>query len=230
MGISPSNDLSISEKRLTGAIKLALYAGLSVASVSFAAQAQANELSEQQASESIERLQVTGSRLRRTDMETASPVTVMDSAAIQATGYTRVEDILATLPQLEMAGENAFVANATGVANLDLRGLGANRTLVLVNGRRLQPGGAQSQAPDVNQIPVALIERVEVMSGGGSSVYGADAVAGVVNFVMRRDFEGVEISVGASGYQHSNGHSQMRALQDEQGIDYPTGSSFDGST
>lgn len=179
---------------------------------------------------SVERIQVTGSRIRRTDMETASPVTVLGAEDIQATGYTRVEDILATLPQLEMAGENAFVANATGVANLDLRGLGPNRTLVLVNGRRLQPGGAQSQAPDVNQIPVALIERVEVMSGGGSSVYGADAVAGVVNFVMRNDFEGVEVSFGASGYQHSNGHSQMREFQDRQGIEYPTGSGIDGET
>lgn len=216
--------------RLVRAVRLGLLTSLSASFLAIPAHAQTVSGNDEQSGESIERLQVTGSRLRRTDMETASPVTVLDSAAIQATGYTRVEDILATMPQLQMGSENAFVANATGVANLDLRGLGSNRTLVLVNGRRLQPGGAQSQAPDVNQIPVALIERVEVMSGGGSSVYGADAVAGVVNFVMRSDFEGVELSVGASGYQHSNGHSSMRALQDEQGIEYPTGSSFDGET
>lgn len=217
---------------ITRTIRRVAYAGTAGALISVPAIAQQETETTQssQLDERVERIQVTGSRIRRTDMETASPVTVVTADDIRASGYTRIEDLMATLPQLEVASANAFVANATGVANLDLRGLGANRTLVLVNGRRLQPGGAQSQAPDVNQIPVALVERVEVMSGGGSSVYGADAVAGVINFVLRRDFEGVELSVGASGYQHNNGHSRMRELQDEQGVEYPTGSGIDGET
>lgn len=207
-------------------------AGVAIQLPAFAQDAAITEApdEDEQAESRYERIQVTGSRLRRTDMETASPVTVLSSEDIRSTGFTRVEDILATMPQLEMAAQNAFNPNPAGVAQLDLRGLGVNRTLVLVNGRRLQPGGAESQAPNVNQIPVALIERVEVMTGGGASVYGADAVAGVVNFIMRDDLQGVELNIGASGYQHSNGHDQMRALQDQAGEPYPTGSSFDGES
>jgi len=157
---------------------------------------------------------------------------MVSSEEVKASGYTRVEDLMATLPQLETAAQNSFVANgAAGVANLDLRGLGANRTLVLVNGRRLQPGGVYSQAADVNQIPTALIERVEVMTGGGSSVYGSDAVAGVVNFVMKKDMEGFEVSLGTSGYQHDNSNEYMQGLMDEAGYEYPTGGSgIDGKT
>lgn len=186
----------------------------------------------EQTNETVERIQVTGSRIKRTDMETASPVEMVSSEEVKASGYTRVEDLMATLPQLETAAQNSFVANgASGVANLDLRGLGANRTLVLINGRRLQPGGVYSQAPDVNTIPTALIERVEVLTGGGSSVYGSDAVAGVVNFVMKKDLQGLELSVGASGYQHDNSNEYMQGLMDEAGYDYPTGGSgIDGKT
>lgn len=200
--------------------------------ISLPAVAVAQDNQEDGAQEEVERIQVTGSRIKRTDMETASPVEMVSSEEVKASGYTRVEDLMATLPQLETAAQNSFVANgAAGVANLDLRGLGANRTLVLVNGRRLQPGGVYSQAADVNQIPTALIERVEVLTGGGSSVYGSDAVAGVVNFVMKKDMEGFEVSLGTSGYQHDNSNDYMQGLMDEAGYDYPTdGSGIDGKT
>src|SRR5690606_28224344 len=114
---------------------------------------------------------------------------------------------------------------------LDLRGMGAQRTLVLVNGRRLQPGGIYTQSADVNQIPAALVQRVEVLTGGGSATYGADAVAGVVNFVMNDDFEGFEVTVGGSGYQHDNDNKYIQGLMDQRDYDYPTGSSgIDGKT
>ena len=209
-----------------------LLAATIAGAISFPAVALAQDNQEDGAQEEVERIQVTGSRIKRTDMETASPVEMVSSEEVKASGYTRVEDLMATLPQLETAAQNSFVANgAAGVANLDLRGLGANRTLVLVNGRRLQPGGVYSQAADVNQIPTALIERVEVLTGGGSSVYGSDAVAGVVNFVMKKDLEGFEVSLGTSGYQHDNSNSYMQGLMDDAGYDYPTdGSGIDGKT
>ncbi|AVJ55315.1 TonB-dependent receptor [Idiomarina sp. OT37-5b] len=209
-----------------------LLAATIAGAISFPAVALAQDNQEDGAQEDVERIQVTGSRIKRTDMETASPVEMVSSEEVKASGYTRVEDLMATLPQLETAAQNSFVANgAAGVANLDLRGLGAQRTLVLVNGRRLQPGGVYSQAADVNQIPTALIERVEVLTGGGSSVYGSDAVAGVVNFVMKKDMEGFDVSIGTSGYQHDNSNDYMQGLMDEAGYDYPTdGSGIDGKT
>lgn len=219
--------------KIARSVRYALLLGASATAISGTAMAQQQNTTEDQAAtDNVERIQVTGSRIRRTDIETASPIAVISSEEIRASGYTRIEDLMATMPQLETAAQNAFVANgAAGVANLDLRGLGANRTLVLVNGRRLQPGGVYSQASDVNQIPTALIERVEVMTGGGSSVYGSDAVAGVVNFIMRDDFEGVEVSFGASGYQHNNSNDYMQGLMNEAGFDYPTGNSgIDGQT
>src|SRR6201999_3087178 len=101
------------------------------------------------------------------------------------TNLSRVEDILNNLPMV-FAGQNSTVSNGSdGTASINLRGMGANRTLVLVNGRRLGPGsGTGSNVSDINEVPAALIERVDILTGGASSVYGADSVAGVVNFVL----------------------------------------------
>ncbi|WP_417458394.1 TonB-dependent receptor domain-containing protein [Kordiimonas sp.] len=173
----------------------------------------------------LEEVVVTGSRIIRRDVESVSPLSVTSAQDIKLSGFTRIEDLMNSLPQIE-AGQTSFIANgASGTANLDLRGMGATRTLVLVNGRRLQPGGIYSQSPDINQIPPALVKRAEVMTGGGASTYGADAVAGVVNFVMDNDFEGLEITAGISGYQHNNDNEYMQGLMDARGFDYPTGSS-----
>ena len=168
---------------------------------------------------------MTGSRIISDNgFARTSPVTVLGMDEISSYGLTRVEDILNNLPQIE-AAQNAFISNgATGTASIDLRGLGTNRTLVLINGRRMQPGGIWTEAADVNQIPAAMIERVEVLTGGASATYGADAVAGVVNFIMRR-VDGVEVSAGISGYQHNNDNDYMQNLMDQRDFDYPTGSS-----
>ncbi|WP_025896756.1 TonB-dependent receptor domain-containing protein [Kordiimonas gwangyangensis] len=171
----------------------------------------------------LEEVVVTGSRIVRKDFTSASPISVTSSADIQLSGFTRVEDMMNSLPQIE-AAQTSFISNgASGTATLDLRGMGTQRTLVLVNGRRLQPGGL-SQAPDINQIPAALVERAEVITGGASATYGADAVAGVVNFVMKDDFEGIEINAGISGYQHNNRNDYIQGLMDAKGFEYPEGS------
>ncbi|MEC7422614.1 MAG: TonB-dependent receptor plug domain-containing protein, partial [Pseudomonadota bacterium] len=150
---------------------------------------------------------VTGSRIARPDVDSASPVTVVGAAEVADTGTVRVEDLVNSLPQV-VGGQNAFITNgASGTATVDLRGLGTARTLVLVNGRRLQPGDPGLPAADLNQIPASLIERVEVLTGGASATYGADAVAGVVNFVMDTDFEGVRLDATYGFYQHDNGTS-----------------------
>jgi len=172
----------------------------------------------------IEEIVVTGSRIAAEDgFGQTSPVTVVGLEDISSYGLTRVEDVLNNLPQIE-ASNVAFDSNgASGTASIDLRGLGTNRTLVLINGRRVQPGGINTEAVDVNQIPTMMIDRVDVLTGGASATYGADAVAGVVNFVMRK-LDGVEFRAGASAYQHDNSNSWIQGLMDARGFEYPTGS------
>jgi outer membrane receptor protein involved in Fe transport len=174
--------------------------------------------------ELLEEVIVTGSRIRNIDgFGRTSPVTVVGMEAITSTGLTRVEDVLNSLPSIE-TGLHSFDANGISrTAKVDLRGLGSFRTLVLFNGRRMQPGGVSATSVDVNQIPSAMIERIEVLTGGASATYGADAVAGVVNFIMRR-VTGVEISAGISGYQHDNDNKYIQELMDRRNFDYPTGS------
>src|SRR5690606_7650278 len=128
---------------------------------------------------------------------------------------------------LDLNFDNFMNNGATGYATASLRGMGASRTLTLVNGRRLPPGG--SETTDLSIIPAAAVKRVDVLTGGASAVYGADAVAGVVNFLLDEDFEGLNVNVGWSAYQHDNDNRYIQGLMDEAGYDYPTGDSgFDG--
>ena len=138
---------------------------------------------------------VTGSRIQRPNLEATAPITSVDIGQLTQTGNLSIGDALIRLPQIRstfaQSNSTRFIGTA-GLNLLDLRGLGTNRTLVLVNGRRhitSQPGVPTSV--DVNTIPTDLIQRVDVQTGGSAAVYGADAVAGVVNFVLRRDFEGL---------------------------------------
>jgi iron complex outermembrane receptor protein len=179
---------------------------------------------------------VTGSRLPQPNLTSAAPVTVLSQQEIKLSGTTRVEDLLNSLPQV-FAGQASSISNgATGTATVDLRGLGANRTLVLVNGRRLLPGDPIDSSADLNAIPSALVKRVEVLTGGASSTYGADAVAGVVNFIMDTDFTGFRLDGQYSLYQHGNHTDTLRAANDAQtaagasGYGYPTGNEVDGGT
>ena len=177
----------------------------------------------------IEEVVVTGSRLARGNEVSPSPVTTVGAGAIEARGTIRIEDLLNILPQISPS-ETASKANeATGTATIDLRGLGAERTLALVNGRRLPYGSPTAAAADVNQVPAQLIERVDVLTGGASAVYGADAVAGVVNFILKDDFEGIEIDFQAAAFQSENDNSAVKSVLNEFNQRVP-GSTMDGES
>jgi iron complex outermembrane recepter protein len=162
--------------------------------------------------EPVEEVVVTGSRIRQANLTSTSPVTQVTGADIQGAGVTRVEDLVNQLPQV-FAGQSSTVSNgATGIATVDLRGLGPSRTLVLIDGRRMPSGSPNEQAADLNQIPGALVERVEVLTGGAGAVYGSDAVAGVVNFIMKKDFEGVRFDAQYGFFQHKNDNSSKNTF------------------
>ncbi|HKR33484.1 MAG TPA: TonB-dependent receptor [Steroidobacteraceae bacterium] len=159
------------------------------------------------ADQTIQEIVVTGSRIAQPNLETSSPVTQVTSEDVVTQGVTKIEDLINQLPQA-FAAQNATVSNgAAGTATVNLRGLGSARTLVLIDGRRMPYGGVTNSAADLNQIPTAMVERVEVLTGGASAVYGSDAIAGVVNFIMKKDFEGVQIDGQYDLYQHNNDFS-----------------------
>jgi iron complex outermembrane recepter protein len=185
---------------------------------------------------------ITGTRIPQPNLTSASPVTVLSSQEVKLQGTTRTEDLINSLPQA-FAAQGSNVSNgATGTATVNLRGLGSVRTLVLVNGRRLQPGDPRvgGLAPDINFVPASLIKRVDVLTGGASSVYGADAVAGVVNFIMDTNFTGLRIDAQGSAFMHDNriGDARLkRAMTDPNTLaalgwsgpfNYPKGLSTNG--
>ncbi|QLE85670.1 TonB-dependent receptor [Shewanella sp. Scap07] len=200
----------IRTSKLASAIKYSLIASVASGAALTSATAAAEE-----ESANVERIAVTGSRIQRQDMETASPVTVIDAAAIRAEGFTTVDELLQA--QTSMAG--AAVGSSTnngsdGVAQVDLRGMGSQRTLVLLNGRRMvNSGSGADSAVDLNAIPVAMISRVEILKDGASAVYGSDAIAGVVNIITKKDFEGFQIDVLGGMTDKSDGeHGEISAL------------------
>lgn len=159
----------------------------------------------------LQEVVVTGSRIAvAPNTVSISPITTITSVDIQQTGLIRTEDILNSLPQITAEQSGGLSISSVGVATVSLRDLGSQRTLVLVDGRRMNPGGAggvpggNSNAPDINQLPADLIERVDVLTGGASAVYGADAVAGVVNFVLNTHYEGVKVDANYAFNNHKN--------------------------
>jgi len=191
-------------RKLQFAIRAALAAAAATAVVPVALAQTATTTTAPAADTTLQEVVVTGSRIQSLNIQSISPISTVSAVDIQATGLTRVEDILNNLPMV-FAGQNSTVSNgADGTATVDLRGLGAKRTLTLVDGRRLGPGtGDGRNFSDINQIPTALIERVDILTGGASSVYGADAVAGVVNFVLNTHFQGVKVDASYNFNQHS---------------------------
>ena len=192
--------------KLRSAVHNALVAGAvtSLVGAGQSALAQQTPAAQAQPSEGLGEIVVTGSRIAIPNLESISPVTSVTAADIALTGKTNVSDILNQLPQI-FAAQGGMISNGgSGTAELNLRNLGSSRTLVLVDGRRLGPGDAVSgtNASDVNQVPSQLVERIEVLTGGASSTYGADAAAGVVNFILKRNFEGVEAYVNYDFYNH----------------------------
>ena len=154
----------------------------------------------------VEEIVITGSRIVVPNLQSISPVSTISSADIEQTGKTRVEDILNSMPQI-FAAQGAQVSNGSnGIATVNLRGLGSQRTIVLVNGRRVQPGSPSGGTPavDLDFIPAELIQRVEILTGGASSTYGADAVGGVVNFILNDKYQGVKFTAEYGFYNHHN--------------------------
>lgn len=146
----------------------------------------------------LEEVIVTGSRVARSGFDTPTPLTLVNAEAIENTGFTNIDDVLLRLPQVSvgLGAQNAFANAEAGAAFVNLRGLGTNRSLVVVNGRRRVSGSASQSAADLNMIPAAMIERVELITGGASAVYGADAVTGVVNLITKKNLDGLEVRFG----------------------------------
>jgi iron complex outermembrane recepter protein len=166
-----------------------------------------------QTSTSLQRVEITGSAIKRVDAETALPVTVLKMEELKQEGFTTVQDIVNTISsnQSSVGTSGAVGAVTGGAAFANFRGLGANKTLVLLNGRRIANqaigGAGDSSAPDLNTIPLAAIDRIEVLRDGASSLYGTDAIGGVINFITKKDYKGVELSAQYTSPQHSGGKS-----------------------
>jgi outer membrane receptor protein involved in Fe transport len=173
--------------------------------------------------EGIEEIVVTGSRIKRRDFVTPSPLATLDQEDILISGQATIIESLNRMPQiLPISGRSPNFMEFS--ADLDLRGLGPGRSLVMLNGRRVAPTGIDN-AVDVNNIPQFLIERVEIITGGTSAVYGSDAIAGVVNFITKKDYDGFGIDARASiagrgdaaardvnvtfGHNFANGHGNV---------------------
>jgi outer membrane receptor protein involved in Fe transport len=215
----------MTNSKLRRAVRLGLTSGFAAS----AALASAAIAQEQAADEEMTTVVVTGSRISTPNLESISPVSTITEEDIANTGKIRVEDIVNQLPQAFAAQGANYSNGSTGSANVDLRGLGAKRTLVLINGRRLMPGNADttassvSGAADLNQIPAALIKRVEVLTGGASATYGADAVAGVVNFIMDTRFQGVRIDANYNFNNHKNDNKTIEQIVRDTGFALPSG-------
>ena len=172
-------------------------------------------------------IEVTGSRIRFASSESVSPLTVLTSADIAASGVTNLQDLLLQMPEMgapSISRTNSnFSTSSAGVATVDLRNLGTSRTLVLINGRRVVSGVPGSTAVDFNTIPTDFVERIEVLTGGASALYGSDAVAGVVNVILKRRMDGLVLDV--QGGQSSKGDDKTKKASISWG-----GTSADGRT
>jgi iron complex outermembrane recepter protein len=225
------------------AVRAALWTGGAFMAAQSVAQAQTAAptrlaAADEESTPALSEVVVTGSRIATPNLDSISPVTAVTSEEIKQTGVTRIEDLINSLPQVVADQGSGISMGSNGTATINLRGLGSQRTLVLINGRRLNGGdpganfGANpsfASAADINQVPVALIERVDVLTGGASSTYGADAVSGVVNFVMNDHFEGVRLDANAGIYNHSNHEGWVDPLLTKRGFAPVNGTNWDGA-
>jgi outer membrane receptor protein involved in Fe transport len=189
-------------------------AGASLACASIAVSAIAQDAPQDQSDQRLETITVTGSNIRRVDIETSNPIITIDRAAIQKRGKLTLGDLVQQLPAVTGPNINPQVNNAggTGFSSIGLRGLGSPRTLTLINGHRYLSGNP-------NDIPANMIERIEVLTDGASSVYGSDAVAGVVNFILRSDYQGAEFTANYGISDHDDA--------EQKGYEFTFGQSSD---
>lgn len=219
-GLTPGEYSVMFELQGLATMTKVIQVGTDTATVNASLQAGADQYAEE--------VTVTGSLIPRPTIEAMSPVSTLEIEELQHQGTTRLEDFLTNLPQV-FAAQNSTISNgASGTATIDLRQLGANRTLVLLDGKRMPAGDRFAISPDINFIPAALVKRVDILTGGASTVYGADAVAGVVNFVLDTDFEGLKAGILAGSYQHNNDNETARHINGLRGFNLPQGSTWDG--
>ena len=165
------------------------------------------------AQDDVEEVVVTGTRIADPNVTSSSQITSIDGEELLVRGITRVEDYLNDLPQISPGQSITNSNGASGTATANLRNLGCSRTLVLMNGRRMVSGTTGGgNCADLNTVPTLLLDKVEVLTGGASSVYGSDAVAGVVNFILDDEFVGMKSSFYHGFYQHKNDNSSLRDL------------------
>ena len=159
----------------------------------------------QEATTTLDKVEVTGSRIKRTDVETSQPVFSLTREDIQAQGLTSIGDVIQNLTSNGTALNTTYNNGGNGETRVSLRNLGSNRTLVLVNGRRWVAGTGLGGATDLNTIPTAAVERIEVLKDGASAIYGSDAIAGVVNVILRTDFDGAEANAYYGQFSQGDG-------------------------
>lgn len=228
--------MKVNRKKLSVAVWNALNAGvmLSLAAPIVLAQ-QTPAPAAGQTAQKIEKIEVTGSRIPKELAESESPVSVITAQDIKYTGLSATTDILNQMPQIA-PGQGTGISNGgTGMATVDIRGLGPARTLVLIDGKRVPAGSPNDWPTNINMIPATLIQRVEIFSGGASSIYGSDAVAGVVNFIMNDHFEGIQFDYGINGFNHQQdsfvgGIVAARAVTNPAQFQVPGNVGWDGTT
>lgn len=219
-----NNELNLLTKAVRNGLGTAL--ALSLATIPLAAMAQDQNTDEEEAY--LEEVIVTGSRLQdNPNLTSSSAVLSVSGDEADIRGNVRIEDFVNIMPQVFAAQAGEVSNGASGTAQLDLRGLGAQRTLVLIDGFRLPYGSSQSSPANVDLIPMQLVERVDILTGGASAVYGSDAVGGVANFILKRDFEGVELGYQYGTQYNSNDDSFWESVLNAANQPVP-GSETDG--
>ena len=179
-----------------------------VSNCAFAQSTVEQQVDEDESTLVLERLTVTGYHIKRIDMEGPAPVVVFDREYLEQSGFQTLEDFAQFLPFNQP--KEVSVSGAIGVTGFDLRGIGVDTTLTLVNGYRVAPYAQLAEnTVDINSIPVSAIERIEILKDGASAIYGADAIAGVVNIILRKDYDGVEVSAGYGESQQGDGREML---------------------
>lgn len=194
------------------AVSVAVTALLSVSTLSAFAQ--------QQEAQQLERITVTGSAIKRTTAEGPAPVEILTRKQIEKTGATSINELLRSIPSIDVFDQGELASNSpsgSGTANIRMRGLSSSEVLVLVNGRRapvnaLYDSSGAGAAFDINTLPIGAIERIEILKDGGSAIYGADAVAGVVNFITKTDYQGIEATASYGQSSRTDGKEKRVGL------------------
>ncbi|MGB2742600.1 MAG: TonB-dependent receptor [Cognaticolwellia sp.] len=193
---------------------------LGISTALFVSQSYQVVAAEEATAKGVERIEITGSRIKRTEMEGPSPVQSIGKEQIKSMGYDNLQQLLERMP---VAGSGTFStrgnsqdSTANGAAAVSLRGLGPDATLVLINGRRASTSAFAENITnsfvDINSIPVSAIERIDILKDGASAIYGSDAVAGVVNIILKKDIEGIEINLGYGATDGPNYNEKTASL------------------